>query len=346
MQPSTTPSSLGYSMPAEWQTHDATWLSWPKNPLTFPPRILSQVEETFCQMIGAIARGEKAKILVDDEKGEERASKLLENSGAEMSNLIFKKIKSSDVWIRDYSPLFLLGGKNSKKACAKFIYNAYGNKYEDLAYDNIAGEEIAKSSGLEIFHPGIVLEGGSIDVNGAGAALTTKQCLLNKNRNPKLSKGQIEQKLHDFLGAKNIVWLNEGLEGDDTDGHVDDFARFVSKNAVVCAKEENAGDKNYAPLADAKNILQDSGFEVIDLPMPPSIIDREEKRRLPASHANFYISNKAVLLPAFGGKSDKEAMQILESCFSGKEIIPINARELVFGYGGIHCATMQEPKII
>ncbi len=338
-----TPSSLGYSMPAEWHAHEGTWLSWPKNELTFPKSMLPQVEETFCQMIEAIARGEKAKILVDDEAMQERVGKKLEKAGINLSSVVFHKLKSADVWIRDYSPIFAINKKSGKKAAIKFIYNAYGSKYDDLLYDNKTGEEIARASGFPTFHPNFVMEGGSLDANGAGFLLTTKQCLLNKNRNPSLTQNEIEKYLADYLDAKNIIWLESGIEGDDTDGHVDDFARFVSAKAAVCSSEESQNDKNHKPLSDAKKALQND-FEVISLPMPPPLVDKEENRRLPASHANFYISNKAVLMPAFGGKSDKEAKEILESCFAGREVVLINSKELVFGYGGIHCATQQEPK--
>ncbi len=339
-----TPSSLGYFMPSEWHEHSATWLAWPKNALTFPPRVLPQVEQTFLQMIAAISQGERCNVLLDSFAAMDRVDKLIANAGANTENVALHPIQSADVWIRDYGPTFLVNRRGANKAAVKWEFNAWGGKYDDLLPDNQTGNAVAAASHAEIFRPGIVMEGGSFDSNGAGSLLTTKQCLLNKNRNPNLSQKQIEQHLHDFLGVNSIIWLNEGLEGDDTDGHVDDFARFVSQKSVVCCTEKSQSDKNFKPLAEAKQILHDAGCEVIGLPMPAPLIDNEESRRLPASHANFYICNKSVLLPAFGGESDKQAREILEGCFKGREIVLINSKELVFGYGGIHCATQQEPK--
>ena len=338
-----TPASLGFSMPAEWHDHSATWLAWPKNELTFPPRILPRVEQTFLQMINAISQGERCNVLLDSMQEMEKTDKLITKAGANTENVVLHQIPSADVWIRDWGPNFLINRRGGK-AAVKWEFNAWGNKYVDLLPDNKTGEEVAKASSAQIFRPNIVMEGGSIDCNGAGAFLTTKQCLLNKNRNPQLGQVQIEQYLADYLGARRAVWLADGIEGDDTDGHVDDFARFVSGKAVVCCQEKNESDKNHKPLADAKKALLDSGFEVVDLPMPTPLADPEENRRLPASHANFYACNKSILVPAFGGESDTAAKEILEGCFSGREAVLINSKELVFGYGGIHCATQQEPK--
>ncbi len=342
-----TPSTLGFSMPAEWDLHRATWMAWPKNPETFPQAIIRRVEDAYCRMIGALSDGENVKLLVDSEQEEQRVERLLSAAGAYNSSVLFTKIRSSDVWMRDYGLTFLLNGKTGKKAAVKWRFNAWGNKYDDLAQDDFAGEKIAKElegHGTAIFRPNIVMEGGSVDVNGRGALITTEQCLLSRNRNPSLSKLQIEQYLCDYLGAERIIWLKEGIEGDDTDGHVDDFARFVGKDTVVCARERDNSDRNCAALEKNRLLLNESGFEVADLPMPSPITDPEENRRLPASYANFYIANKCVLLPAFGDKKDKEAADIMHSFFPGREIVPIMANELVYGYGGIHCVTQQEPK--
>ena len=340
---SPTPKSLGYAMPAEWSSHEATWLSWPKNELTFPSDIISAVEKIYCKMIAGLQSGEKVKLLVDNEKEEKRVRKILAANGASDANLLFFQIKSCDAWMRDYGPTFLLHKNSGKKAAVRFIFNAWGEKYDDLLADNNTGDEIARLCGCQTFKPGIVMEGGSIEVNGEGALLTTEQCLLNKNRNPKLSREQIEQHLSDNLGISDIVWLNEGIAGDDTDGHIDDFARFVAKGTAICAYEEDKTDENHKPLAAAHAVLPEL-FETIKLPMPSAIIDPVENRRLPASYANFYIGNKSVLLPIFGDKNDKKAVEILQSCFSGREIIPAPSKELVYGYGGIHCVTQQEPK--
>lgn len=331
-------------MPAEWSPHSATWLSWPKNELTFPSGTLAGVESIYCQMIAGLQPWEKVKLLVDNETEEERVRKILRSNGVSEQDILFHKIKSADVWMRDYCPIFLLNRATGKKAAAKWIFNAWGEKYDDIIPDNQTGDKIAATiPHLQLFKPGIVMEGGSIDVNGDGSLLTTEQCLLNKNRNPNLPQGQIEQCLVDYLGINEIIWLGEGIAGDDTDGHIDDFARFVSEGAVVCAYEENKADENHKPLAAAHSVLSEL-FETIKLPMPSPIIDLEENRRLPASYANFYIGNKAVLLPVFGDKNDKLAIETMQSCFPGREIVPIHSNELVYGYGGIHCVTQQEPK--
>ena len=356
-----TPDKLGYFMPSEWAKHGATWLSWPKNPLTFPARVIKEVEQAYCSMISALSEGEKVKLLVDNSKMKDGVLKTISDYGCNEKNIIFHKIKSADVWIRDYGLTYLLSRKgagrgNSANAgengAVKWIYNAYGGKYDDLAYDNITGEALAKVAdreGARVFHPGIVLEGGSIEVDGEGTLLTTEQCLLNKNRNPDLSKAQIENYLREYTGAKKIVWLKSGIDGDDTDGHVDDFARFFGKGRVLCAGNADFGDKDGAVLRKNLEILNSSAdasgseFEVINLPMPKPLVDAEENRRLPASYANFYIGSKVVLLPVFGDRMDKEAASIMQSCFPNREIIPVSAGNLVFGYGGIHCVTQQEP---
>ncbi|MFA5105656.1 MAG: agmatine deiminase family protein [Candidatus Micrarchaeia archaeon] len=349
MEKEFTPKSLGFSMPAEWGPHKATWMSWPKNPLTFPHRLLAQVEGVFALMCSALSHGEEARVLFDDSKSADRAVKLIEKAGATMRNVKPVIMKSADVWIRDYGPTFLLS-KSGKKSAVKWKFNAWGGKYDDLMYDDRTGYDILSYLSQDYFEPGIVMEGGSIDVNGSGSMLTTSQCLLNKNRNPNLSKAQIEKYLLDYTGVSNFIWLSSGIEGDDTDGHVDDFARFAGKSLVLCASGSVKGGLDSRVLSQNMEILDNStdedgnGLEIAKLPLPRPLIDKEEGRKLPASYANFYIGNKAVLLPVFNDKADKEAIEVLESCFPGREIVPIEASSLVFGYGGIHCATQQEPK--
>ncbi|VVB99439.1 Agmatine deiminase [uncultured archaeon] len=343
-----TPLKSGYSMPAEWELHDATWLAWPANELSFPKSILSNVEDTYCRIISALSPGEKVNVLVNDADAKENALRFLSKYDFKDKNVIFYEMKSADVWIRDYGPTFLLNRKTGKKAAVKWRYNAYGGKYDDLLYDDITGENVLKASGVKAFRPGIVLEGGSIEVDRAGTLLTTEQCLLNRNRNPNLTRAQIEEYLHEYTGASRTIWLKSGIEGDDTDGHVDDFARFAAKGKVLCAHSDRSG-KDGAVLRENLGILENSsdaqgnGFEVLKLPMPKPIVDAGENRQLPASYANFYIANKAVLLPVFGDPNDAMAAEILESVFPGRQIVSISSRELVFGYGGIHCATQQEP---
>jgi len=350
-----TPRKKRYYMPAEWAEHRATWLSWPKDPLTFPPKIIGKVETTYCKMVEALQAGEKVNILVNDGKQEEHVRKVLGENDVGERNVAFPHIKSVDVWMRDYGPSFLLNLESEQRGAVRWIFNAWGNKYDDLLADNEAGDAVAKAAAsedgeLEIFKPGIVMEGGSIEVNGEGTVMTTEQCLLNKNRNPALGKAKIEEYLKEFLGAEHVIWLKEGIAGDDTDGHIDDFARFVAADTVACAYEGNSGDENSAILENNYLTLKKSvdqygvPLKVVKLPMPSPIIDPEENRRLPASYANFYIGNKSVLLPIFNDKNDGTAIQALSECFPERKIVPIPCRELVYGYGGIHCVTQQQPK--
>ncbi len=332
-------------MPAEWERHDSTWLSWPKDPLTFPSDVIGRVEEIYLDMIEALRSGERVDLIVNDLKTEERVSSMLSSR----KNVSFHHIKSQDVWVRDYGPIFVKkSGK--ERAATKWIFNAWGGKYDELLTDNETGMKICLELGEPIFEPGIVLEGGSVDIDGSGTCLTTTQCLLNKNRNPQLSKEEIAGYLRNYLGITNLVWLGEGISGDDTDGHVDDIARFVSPGKVICVIEEDPSDENHHALKKNCETLQKSKLadgsplEVIPLKMPGKVLD-EEGRRLPASYANFYIGNDALLVPIFGGKNDEAALSVLSETFRGRNVIGINCTELVYGFGGIHCVTQQQPAI-
>jgi agmatine deiminase len=339
-----TPFELGYSMPAEWARHESTWLSWPKNPLTFPPEIISKVEAAYVEMVEALAKGERVDLLVDDERAEDRV-----RSKLSAKNMEFHRIESADVWMRDYGPIFVRKeGRSPAVAATKWKFNAWGKKYDDLLPDNATGLKVAKSTGLKIFEPGIVLEGGSIDVNGRGTLLTTQQCLLNKNRNPQLGKAQLEGLLHDYLGVTSVVWLGEGVAGDDTDGHVDDIARFVNEDTVVCMAEPDVGDVNHKALKQDQDLLarhrdkQGRRLEVVPIAMPRGV--EADGERLPASYANFYIGNSAVLVPVFGdARRDSAALETLSEYFHGRKIVPVDSRELVYGFGGIHCVSQQQP---
>ena len=340
------PHELGYHMPAEWEPHEGTWISWPKDKDSFPEKILEQVENIYLQMIQVLQKSEKVFLLVNDNKWEESVRDKFESNGVKTKNVVFHRIKSVDVWTRDYGPIFIKH-KNGEVAATKWIFNAWGGKYDELKSDNKAGEEIVKASKAKVFTPDIILEGGSIDVNGKGTLLTTEGCLLNKNRNSKLSKTQIEEYLKNYLGVENFIWLKEGIAGDDTDGHVDDIARFVNENTVVCAFEDNPGDENYAALKRNFELLgkskdQDGDrLNVVKLPMPGKVT--YEQGRLPASYANFYIANKSILLPIFNHKNDKLAIGILQNLFPKKNIVPIYCTPLTYGFGAIHCVTQQQP---
>jgi agmatine deiminase len=344
-----TPKAAGFRMPAEWAKHEATWLSWPKNPLTFPANILGAVEEIYCRMVRALSRGEIVRILVDDEAARVRVARMLEKQGAVMDRVRLLSIPSADVWIRDYGPTFLLHPDSGERAAVKWRFNAWGGKYDDILPDDATGDAVVATLSDRVFRPGIVLEGGSIDVNGLGTVLTTEQCLLNPNRNPALCRERIEEIVHAHIGTERMIWLKSGIDGDDTDGHVDDFARFVGSGRVLCASSASGKGGNASVLRENFDILRSardqSGnrLEVIPLPLPEPLWLEEEKRWLPASYANFYLGNAAVLLPVFGDPMDREAIAILRSCFPDREVEAIPAVELVYGYGGIHCITQQEP---
>jgi agmatine deiminase len=330
-----------YLMPAEWDSHDATWIAWPKDPLTFPPEILGAVESIYVKMAGALARGEQVNILVDDDVMRRRVSGMI----GEVPTIAYHVIRTADVWMRDYGPIFVrdAGGLTA----VKWRFNAWGDKYDELKADNFAGLEVARRAGWLILEPNMVLEGGSIDTNGLGTCLTTEQCLLNKNRNPNLSRGEIEEALRGYLGFTNIIWLKEGIVGDDTDGHVDDIARFVDQRTVVCMVEHDPSDANSRALQKNFELLEDARDEhgrslrVVPIEMPKKKVGGDE--RLPASYANFYIGNSAVLVPIFDDVNDRAALSRLKTAFPGREVIGINCEALVYGFGGIHCVTQQQP---
>ncbi|HEV7475662.1 MAG TPA: agmatine deiminase family protein [Pyrinomonadaceae bacterium] len=345
-----TPSELGYRMPAEWHRHEATWLTWPKDPETWPDRV-PLVEKIFLQMMAALAPHEIVNLLVDDEEAEASVRARLAFPGAE--NIHFHQIPTVDSWIRDYGPNFLINDK-AQLAYNDWIFNAWGNKYEELKQDDAIPARLQSFLNLPRFAPGIVMEGGSIEVNGAGCVLTTEQCLLNPNRNPHLNQSQIEQHLKDYLGVEKVLWLGEGIVGDDTDGHIDDIARFVAPDVIVCAVEDDTEDANYKLLQDNLHRLQlltdtkGRGFEIVTLPMPGVVggtsTDNRNLDRLPASYANFYIANNVVLAPVFGRANDARTLETLQRLFSTRRVVGINCEPLVWGMGTIHCVTQQQPK--
>ena len=348
---SQTPAALGFRMPAEWYPHDSTWLTWPKDPETWPERV-EEVEEIYLQMIAALTPHEVVNLLVDDEETEQAVLRRCSSFTA-IANLRFHRIKTVDSWIRDYGPNFLLG-PNGEGAFNDWIFNAWGNKYEELKKDNDIPRQLEKDLRLPRFSPRIVMEGGSIEVNGAGCVLTTEQCLLNANRNPQLDRTEIEQYLKDYLGVTKVLWLAEGIVGDDTDGHIDDIARFAAPDVIVCALEEDPEDANYEILQDnfsrLRSMTNASGFpfEIVTLPMPGVVggtsTGTRDLERLPASYANFYIANNVVLLPVFGHANDTRAAETLQGVFPERRVIPINCEPLVWGMGTIHCVTQQQPR--
>jgi agmatine deiminase len=346
-----TPAALGFRMPAEWHPHRSTWLTWPKDPETWPGRV-TQVEDIYLEMISALTPYETVDLLIDDQETEESIRRRCRFPGA--ANIQFHHIQTVDSWIRDYGPNFLLG-PNGEGAFNDWIFNAWGNKYEALKQDDDIPRQLERTLQLPRFSPGIVMEGGSIEVNGTGCVLTTEQCLLNPNRNPQLDRSEIEQYLKDYLGVTKVLWLGEGIVGDDTDGHIDDIARFVAPNVIVCALEDDTHDANYEILQDnlarLKSMTDANGrsFEIVTLPMPGVVggtsTSTRDLDRLPASYANFYIANNVVLLPVFGHANDNRAVETLQRVFPNLRVIPINCEPLVWGMGTIHCITQQQPRI-
>ena len=348
-KPSQMPRDLGYSMPAEWTPHRATWLSWPHNQETWPAQ-LERVREAWVQMILALSPHEKVCLLVNDDAMRQHVSSRLKTAGAVMENVTLIEIPTVDVWMRDYGPTFVVRSRAAVSlALNDWIFNGWGGKYKAYEEDDEVAKAIAQLLGVPVFAHALVLEGGAIEVNGAGICLTTEQCLLNNNRNPHLSRAEIEQFLRESLGVSQIIWLGEGVAGDDTDGHIDDIARFADTTTIVCAVEGDPQDANYVPLRQNLERLQQardqhgSRFDVVTLPSPRPVICQGS--RLPASYANFYIANEVVLVPLFDDPGDQNALGTLGELFSTRKIVGIRCTDVVAGLGAIHCVTQQEPKI-
>ena len=344
-----TARALGYHMPAEWERHEAIWLSWPYDLDSFPQ--IQAVERAYLAIIKAIHTSETVNLLVRDEIMLNSVVAALRQEKVDLQRVRFHIISYADVWFRDYGPTFVVNRDRKqgagRVAAVNWIFNAWGEKYPELMGDARIACQINDDLLMECFKPGIVLEGGSIDVNGCGTLLTTEQCLLNPNRNPSLSREEIEVYLREYLGVDKIIWLPEGIAGDDTDGHVDDIARFVGPNTVLCAFEDDPDDDNYLPLKRCyERLLSETDqdgrpLQVVKLPMPGRV---GEERRLPASYANFYIGNDTVMVPVFGHENDEKALQIIGRAFPDRRVVGINCREMVAGLGTIHCISQQQPQ--
>ena len=343
-----TPSEAGFRMPAEWARHRGTWLSWPHRESSWPGKF-GPVPAVFGEMVRHLAAGEEVHINVADEGLEGRARLVLERAGVAMGKVFFHHHLTNDAWCRDHGPMFVQRERNGHRESLilDWGYNAWGGKYPPYGDDDKIPTLVGDELGIPVVSPGIVMEGGSLDVNGAGTLLTTEACLLNPNRNPTLTRDQIEQHLRQNLGVTKILWLGAGIEGDDTDGHVDDLTRFVNPTTVVTVVEDDPRDRNYAPLRENRERLQrmtdqdGRPLSVETLPMPRPMY--QDDQRLPASYANFYIANDIVLMPAYDPDRDDIARATLARCFPDRTVIPIDCTDLVWGLGSIHCVTQQWP---
>ncbi len=341
-----TPWAKGFRMPAEWAPQSAVWLAWPYNLEETWAGHIDGAEQAFTEMIEIISHYENVELLVQNDDVKKRAMTKITASKTHLKNLHIHTVKTSDIWIRDYGPIFVRKDSPHEIGFTKWTYNAYGNKYDSLLLDNDVVDHLPLHS-FQRFDTGIVLEGGSIDVNGTGTLLTTESCLLSPDRNPHMTKQDIEKALLDYLGATNVLWLGEGIEGDDTTGHIDDLTRFVAQSTVITVIEEDPNDTNFKPLQENAERLRSMKDEhgtpltVIEMPMPKKFV--VNGRRMAATHANFLITNEAVLLPTYAQPTDDIARSILEKCFPDRKVIGIDCRELIWGFGSIHCATQQQP---
>jgi len=343
-----TPKGLGYYFPAEFARHSATWLSWPHKEESWPGKI-ETIFPVYAQFIKLVAEGEKVNINVADEAMRQKAIDYLNKAGADLSQVQFFFHPTNDAWCRDHGPAFLINDEEKRKMVVKWNYNAWGEKYPPHDLDNQIPILIAKRYNLPIATPGIVMEGGSVDFNGRGTVLTTTSCLLNPNRNAHLTQSQIENYLSNYYGVENILWLGDGIVGDDTDGHIDDITRFVDEEIVVTVIEENKNDENYRPLKENLESLgkmrleNGQSFRIVELPMPAPVI--YQNQRLPASYANFYISNKYVVTPTFRDKNDDQALMVLQKCFPDRKVVGLDSTDIIWGLGSFHCLSQQEPGI-
>ncbi len=343
-----TPKELGYYFPAEFAPHTATWLSWPHKEASWPGKI-DAIYPYYAQFIAKLAESELVRIIVSDAKMEAFALSYIEKAGVDLSKVSFYHFPTNDAWCRDHGPAFLVNpDAEHKKAIVDWGYNAWGGKYPPFDLDDVIPTKIGEHFNLPVFHPGIVMEGGSVEFNGAGTILTSTACLLNPNRNPHLNQDQIETYLRDYYGAEQILWVDEGIVGDDTDGHIDDTIRFVNEDTVLTVVETDHNDENYALLQHnlrqlrQMRLLNGKQLNIIELPMPEAVV--YDDQRLPASYANFYIANKSVIVPTYRSKMDDKALQIIQEAFPSREVVGIDSTEIIWGLGSFHCLSQQEPE--
>ncbi|HEY3861493.1 MAG TPA: agmatine deiminase family protein [Verrucomicrobiae bacterium] len=346
---SQTPKALGFHMPAEWAAHTATWLTWPRpEGISFPGKY-ETVPPVYAELIRHLVQDEEVHINVWHQEMEDWVRGLLLAEKTPLDRVRFHRFPSYEPWCRDHGPIFLARDTNGQRqrAIVDWGYNAWGGKYPPFELDDAIPQRVAAFRQLRLFSPDMILEGGSIEVNGCGTVLTTTSCLLNPNRNPNLNQSQIAQYLCDYLGASQVLWLNEGIVGDDTDGHIDDLARFLNPATIAIVTEQDPADENYELLRDnlerLRRMTDPAGrpFRIVELPTPGLI--EYKGQRLPASYANFYIANGKVLMPTFRHANDRVAVNLLQREFPDRRVIGIDSMELIWGLGSFHCISQQEP---
>ncbi len=344
-----TPRELGYYFPAEFAPHIATWLSWPHKEASWPGKINS-IFRNYSLFVKYLANSELVRINVADERMKSFASTQLEVANVNLQNVEFFSHPTNDAWCRDHGPAFLINPNAAqKKVIVDWDYNAWGNKYPPYDLDDVIPTLIADHYQLPAFYPGIIMEGGSVEFNGKGTVLTSSCCLLNKNRNPHLTQKQLEEYLQNYYGVEQVLWVHDGIIGDDTDGHIDDTVRFVNEDTVLTVIEEDKSNDNYKPLqANLKalnkmRLLNGKQLNIVELPMPDVVI--YEDQVLPASYANFYIANKYVIVPIFNSDNDNKALQVIAGCFKDREVIGIDSTDIIWGLGSFHCLSQQEPAV-
>ncbi|MCC5938610.1 MAG: agmatine deiminase family protein [Lunatimonas sp.] len=343
------PADQGYYFPAEFEPHAATWLSWPHKEASWPGKIHT-VYGPYAQFIRQVSEGEEVHVMVKDQPMEDFAKSCLTKEMVDLTRVVFHHFPTNDAWCRDHGPAFLINPTAAaKKVVVNWNYNAWGDKYPPYDLDNLIPQRVADYRNLHCYHPGIVMEGGSVDFNGKGTLLTTTSCLLNPNRNPHLNQSQIEDFLRRYYGVEQILWLGDGIEGDDTDGHVDDITRFVGERTVITVVEDNKRDNNFHPLRENLKLLESfrlidgSPLSIVELPMPSPVI--YEGTRLPASYANFYIANSCVVVPTFRDKKDDLALDIIQQCFPERKVVGVDSLDIIWGLGSFHCLSQQEPSV-
>jgi agmatine deiminase len=345
-----TPADHGFTFPAEWERHAGTWISWPRpEGISFPGRYQECIDN-IVEVIRTIAQFERVHLNVPNVDYEEIVRARLAYRKVPMRRIRFHHIRTNECWTRDHGPAFVVRTRrgNRHAAVVDWGYNAWGGKYPPYDADDAVPTRVADVLGLPVFYPGIIMEGGAVDFNGAGTVMTTTSCLLNKNRNPRLSKAQIEHYLKSYYGQRHVIWLGDGIEGDDTDGHIDDLARFVDSRTIVIGMERNSRDPNYEVLvANRRRLdrLRDQNgrpFNIVELPMPRPVVCM--KQRLPATYMNFYFVNRALLVPTFGDtRHDTAAIATLQRLLPKRRVVGVDCRALIWGLGAMHCLTQQQP---